>query len=198
MGDGKGQPLIPRNNRRKLIYNFGINDYFDSTCINGKHIRSYELWRGMIKRVYSDNKNCYSDCIIDLEWKYFSNFKNDVEKFIGYEKKGWQLDKDILSTDIKIYSRKTCVFIPQELNKLLTHKKSNNTSTIGVRFINGKYMARCSFNSKEIFIGYYDNLEDAQKAYKITKENIIKETVEKYKYQIDERVYNKLINYEIL
>lgn len=193
---GKGLPLEPRYNRRTLIYGFGVNDYIGSTCVNGKHIKSYSLWRGMIKRIYSDSKNAYRNCTISEEWKYFSNFKKDVESLVGYNN-DWHFDKDILSNGNKSYSKEHCVFVPQEVNKLFTGNVSNIFTGVS-KMKNGRYRVRCSYNSKSIFIGYFDDVYDARIAYIVNKEKIIKDTIERYKNLVDERVYNKLTTINLL
>lgn len=193
----KGLPLEPRFNRRSLICGFGVNDYDDTTCVNGKHIRSYSLWRGMIKRVYVDNKEAYKNCVIDKRWKYFSTFKRDIESFIGFDNVDWHFDKDILSNGGKTYSVDNCVFIPQELNKLFTGQTKNIFTGVSTTK-NNRYRVRCSYNSKSIFIGYFDDIYEARYAYILVKENIIKQTVEKYKDCIDARVYDKLSNINLL
>ena len=51
--------------------------------------------------------------------------------------------------------------------------------------------------SKLKYLGRYNTPEQAFLAYKIAKESYIKEVAEKWRDQIDPRVYNTLMNYEV-
>ena len=50
---------------------------------------------------------------------------------------------------------------------------------------------------KKKTLGYYSNAEDAFLAYKEAKEAYIKEVANKWKDQIDVRVYEALMKYEV-
>ncbi len=53
-------------------------------------------------------------------------------------------------------------------------------------------------NGGERILSYHDNEWSAFIAYKQAKENRAKELAEKWRGQIDDRVYEKLINYKVL
>ena len=114
--------------------------------------------------------------------------------------KDWQLDKDILVKGNKVYSAKNCCFVPKEINKLITKANAiRGKLPIGVRLnkrINN-YEAYISKNNRFISLGCFKNYIDAFNAYKIEKENYIKEKANKYKGIIDDIVYNVLINNEV-
>lgn len=64
-------------------------------------------------------------------------------------------------------------------------------------FEKGKICARLRKHNYSEFLGYFTNKEEAFQAYKQAKEEYIKTEAENYKSQIDPRVYEALMNYEI-
>ena len=171
--------------------------------------KTYQTWIKMIQRCYSDIKNIrnrtYEDCHISKNFLNFSEFKGWCNSQIGFysfdEKgKGFQLDKDILFKGNKIYSEDTCCFIPQEINTLLlTSKRIRGDNPIGVFYHNRdkKYVAKCKVNNKTVHLGYHLTATEAFFAYKEFKESYIKEVANKWKDQIDPRVYEALTSWEV-
>lgn len=105
------------------------------------------------------------------------------------------LDKDILSGDEKIYSKDTCCFVPSDINVALTRSDASRGSfTIGVDFHKKTKKFRARHRGH---IGLFDTETEAFYAYKEAKEKYLKHLAEKYHEQIDFRVYNALMNYEV-
>lgn len=195
---------------RSNIYGVGINDWFESVheVVNGKKvpIKEYRLWRSMLSRCYSDYTEKVRPTYISVscvdEWLSMTKFIEDVSGMIGYEKSfsdGWVLDKDILNKGNKIYSPEKCAFVPQEVNGTLTlRSKHRGDLPLGVRFSADftKYVARCGFNGSRLNLGRFDTIEEAFDAYVTCKKMELKRLANKYKDELDARVYNALINYE--
>ena len=122
-------------------------------------------------------------------------------KQIGFGNEGWQLDKDLLVKGNKVYSESTCVFIPAEVNTLLTKRTaSRGEHLIGVYWhkTNKAFKAQVSKNKgTQEYLGSFKTEIEAFNAYKQAKESFVKEQAEKYKSQIDPRAYNALMNYEV-
>lgn len=167
-------------------------------------IPEYKLWCGMLSRCYNPKAQAklptYKFCQVSENFKTFSKFKAWCEQQTGYGKKGWHLDKDILVKGNKVYSEDTCCFLPKEINCLMTNNKSvrgdlpqgviwNCTKT--------RYRARIQKTTGWESLGTYDTPEQAFQAYKVAKEAYIKEVAEKWKDQIDPRVYQALLNWKI-
>lgn len=55
---------------------------------------------------------------VSNRWKCFKNFYNDVQHIPNYD-----LDKDLLSKDVKIYSKETCCWLDKDLNSYLGYVK---------------------------------------------------------------------------
>lgn len=162
------------------------------------------MWRKMLQRCYDiathERQPTYVNCTVSDSFKYYPYFKEWCEKQIGFGNKGWQLDKDILSKGNKIYSEDTCVFVPKEINTLLikcNSRRGDNPIGVSYHARDLVYNAYVNDGGKGRFLGYYKDAESAFQAYKQAKEAYIKEVANKWRGQIDERVYEALMNYEV-
>lgn len=148
----------------------------------------YARWRAMLGRCYSkqflEKHPTYRDCLVCEEWLTFSNFKAWME---DQEWENMDLDKDFKMGGNKIYSADTCIFLPQEINKLITRNKEPNAKyPLGVKFNpNSKinpYSARCSDGgSKAIHLGCFPTVQEAHRAYLQKKFEICEDYILKYK-----------------
>ena len=168
--------------------------------LEGTDFFAYRAWVGMIERCYSDSNPChrktYAGCTVTDNFRYFPYFKDWCNNQIGFGNKGWQLDKDILVKGNKVYGEDTCCFVPPAINGLLI--KSNKTRgnfALGVDYEKSvkKFRARCGNKH----LGLFNTELEAFYAYKQAKETYIKEVANKWKDQIDPRVYNALMKYEV-
>ena len=182
---------------------FGYID-IEGVSIGRKATKEYQLWNNMINRCYNENlrhKNpTYKDCSVAEGWRYLSKFKEWCNHQIGFGNEGWELDKDLLSKECKIYSEHTCVFVPPEINCALPISASVRGSLpVGVIHSSNKtrYRARIQRGYKWESLGTYDTPEEAFYAYKPVKEAHIKSLANKWKDQIDARVYEALMNWTI-
>ena len=105
---------------KEKVLGVGVND------LTGKPYNKevYSLWKSMLDRVYSPNKECYEDVNICKDWLLFSNFNSWVETHDRDEK---VLDKDLKSRGVKIYSPETCTFIPEKINSVITTFRAGKT-----------------------------------------------------------------------
>ena len=138
----------------------------------------------------------YKGCTVE---DYLLNFQN-MGKWINenyYEVPGETmcLDKDILCKGNKLYSRKTCIFVPERINNLFTKSdKSRGKDPIGMYELpSGNYGVQCwDVNDKQIYLGTYSTKEEAFYAYKGYKERVIKEVIDSYEGIIPEPFYSRL------
>ena len=182
------------------VYGVGITGE-KIPVVDGKRCKQRELWVRMLDRCYSKGKNkpTYEGCSVSENFKYYPFFKEWCEKQIGFDVKGFALDKDILVKGNKVYSEDACVFVPQEINNILTYKKSTNkglSASVALQK-SGRYSV--SFRKDRITqnLGRFDTPEEAFQAYKQAKESYIKEVAEKWKGDIDPRVYEALMNWTV-
>jgi len=190
--------------KRSLVHGVGINDWAGDVTLNGKNIREYELWIAMLKRCFSKNykeqRPTYNGVTCCQEWLSMRSFIKDVSQMKGYGVEGWQLDKDILVKGNKIYSKETCCFVPLEINSLLVNgRKLRGEWPIGVSFHkrDHRFRAQVATGKERKHLGYFNTAEEAFQAYKTAKEAHIKAVATKWKDQLDERVYQALINYTV-
>lgn len=192
-----------KNPNYPSVFGVGINDSVDITCYNDKR---YILWNSIIRRSYSDvyhkDKPTYKDVEVCDRWKRFSNFAEDIVRIPFYEKcitDEYELDKDIIGGDLRIYSPETVCFIPRSVNIFFSRntKKQSDLPT-GITFNKrlNKYVASCNIGGKNTqHLGVFGSIEEALVVYKKTKQELLKTLANSLKGEIDDKVYNKLLNY---
>jgi hypothetical protein len=191
-----------------MVYGVGLTD-IESTR-NGKLTKEYKLWINMLGRCYSEKellkRPSYRDCKVSENFLILSNFKDWCSKQVGFTSKdakgkSFQLDKDLLLKGSKIYSEYTCCFVPNEINGFLTKANTiRGKYLIGVSWCKkrSRFVSMIKIDGKNVNLGGFDSEWEAFLAYKKTKEFRAKELAERWKGQIDDRVYGKLINYKVL
>jgi len=154
----------------------------------------YTHWCNLLSRIFSDNYSkgvvCYKDVSICDEWLTFSNFYKWAKdkNYIGRD-----LDKDLKVTGNKVYSPSTCLFVPPNINKLIQEKRRpKHDLPTGVTIkSDGKFISRCTDNGKRVYLGVYFDKNDASKAYRNYKRNLIIEKAQDFIGEPD--LYNALI-----
>ena len=187
------------------VYGVGILGTKYPSTINGIHTKEYKLWQNMLVRCYSDSSKkrrpTYEGCEVSDNFKNYEYFYEWCHKQIGFSNQDWHLDKDLLVKGNKVYSENTCVFLPKEINSLLTKREaSRGEHLIGVSWDKRDmaFISRVNKNTgKSEYLGYFNTELEAYNAYKTAKESFIKEQAEKWKSQIDERAYEALMNYTV-
>lgn len=127
----------------------------------------YYAWKAMHERStekYWEKYPTYAGTTVSDEWKYLSNFVNDIINLEGYdkwivaEKNEMMLDKDTIVNGNKHYSKETCRFISHaESNRDVFNRHPDNlkkaketfvdNSSMPVRFINVKTNETLDFKS---------------------------------------------------
>ena len=170
---------------------------------------SYNCWQRMVCRCYSEefknNNTTYKDCKVCDEWLCYANFKEWYDiNYYEIDSENIHLDKDILIKGNKIYSPNTCIFAPENINKIV-ELRGNDRGELLI----GVY--KCKKNTKhpyQSFIKYKDNkthtflrsfktVEEAFLVYKEAKEKEIKRIADEYKDKIPQKLYKALYNWEI-
>ena len=165
--------------------------------------KKYLTWFAMMQRCYSENslkrKPTYENCSVDERWWNFQVFCDWYdENFYQIDDCVMCLDKDILVKNNKVYSPETCIFVPQQINKLLTLRQLHRGELpLGVHKNRNSYSAFCNKNGKSVYIGNFDTAEKALHAYIKEKEVTLKESAEKYIKCIPYILYKALYNYKI-
>jgi hypothetical protein len=180
----------------------GVYSFYLDYPTNKKHSREYSVWRSILQRSYclhSLNRHpTYLGCEVSENFKNFQYFAEWCNNQIGWSEVGWQIDKDILSTGLKIYSEDNCVFVPREINMLMINTDSgSSTLPCGVTIEKGcnknPYIAQVCNYGKNKIVGYFSTIEEAHIAYLSAKSKYAKELAEKFKGRVDDRVINFLM-----
>ena len=174
------------------------------TRVCGVETKDHQLWNSMLRRCYDEKYSnkypTYKDCEVSDNFKYFPYFKDWCSKQTGFGKEGWQLDKDILVKGNKVYSEDVCAFVPSEVNSLFIKRDSlRGDCPVGVRYRKrfDKFESQVTLYGKMVYLGTFNTPEEAFCAYKEAKEAYIKEVANKWKDQINPRVYEALMKYRV-
>lgn len=196
-------------NSNKLVHGIGIKgDKYPSR--NGvEMLKEYSLWTDMLLRCTKKvllKRPTYEGTACSESFKsytFFYEWCNQQKGFNEKDKNGrkWNLDKDLLVKGNKLYSEDTCVFVPHRINSLLIKRDAcRGEWPVGVYWSKKpcKFVARCNISKGvQKHLGNFDTPEQAFLAYKIYKEALIKQVANEYKEQLDYRVYEALMNYEV-
>ena len=194
-GDVK-DPYVPS------VFGVGITGTKYLITISGVKTREYALWKNMLQRCYSDayrNKRpTYEGCKVSDNFKSYEYFYEWCHSQIGFGNQGWHLDKDLLTKGNKVYSEDCCVFIPKDVNLVLTKRVAlRGKHLIGVYWSNTNkaFVAQVAKNKgKQEWLGSFNTELEAFNAYKTAKESFVKEQAEKWKDEIDDRAYKALMS----
>ena len=173
--------------KNKEIYN---NDMFFMN-----KTEAYNKWQQMIKRCGNPKYPTYLDCTICDEWHTFSNYEKwHNEHYI----EGFALDKDILVKGNREYAPDKCSFVPQEINSLFVKcEKTRGKYPIGVNKNKRGGFSSQIYMGRKKYLGYFKTQEEAFQAYKKAKEDWIKEVANKWKDQLEPKMYDALMKYEV-
>lgn len=194
-----------------------VRDYMKPTVLNKgvtgarltpedrKH-KAYKNWIRILIRCYNENQRhkhqSYSGCTMSEFFLTYTNFRDWYVKQKNWDNPNFVLDKDLLSPkDSKVYSEETCVFLPKEVNILLTTTKaSRGDLPLGVcKTQKGRtgFRACICKNGKDYEIGTFSTELEAFNAYKASREDYLKEKADKWKDFLDVKAYNALMNYQV-
>lgn len=189
----------------RLIFGVGTNSGGKyKTVIDGKVTKSYGTWYNMLRRAYCPKGHArwptYIGCSVAEEWLEYQNFAQWFSNH-EYSDRGYHLDKDLLIPGNKIYAPDRCVFVPQQLNKLLTdHGNARGQYRQGVIFYkrrNSKFVARIVISGKQKRLGSFDTEQEAYHAYKEAKEANVKRMANHWKNDIADEVYHALMRWQL-
>lgn len=192
------------------VYDVGIIGNKYPISIDGIRIKEYKAWKNILTRCFDTRvkevRPTYQDVACCEEWLLYENFyewihsQSNFDKWLNGNK--WAIDKDILIKGNKVYSSEACCLVPNNVNILFTKRNSNRgLLPIGVTKSGNKYRAACNnpLTKKREHIGNYSSIEAAFVAYKIYKENIIKQVaeIEYCNDDITTECYCAMLNYQV-
>lgn len=186
----------------KLILGVGTNSKGKHKT-TGKMVKAYEAWCNMLQRAYCPKLHAvmptYIGCSVADDWLEYQTFAEwfDAHEYSDY---GYQLDKDLLIPNNKVYTPDRCVFVPQQLNKLLTdHGNARGQCRQGVSFYKArnKFMASIAINGKRKNLGRFDTEIEAYLAYKKAKEANVKDMANHWQDRIASDVFDALMRWSL-
>lgn len=163
---------------------------------NGKKTQTYNTWKSMLNRCYSKNKGrkFYEDVVVCDEWHNFQNFAEWYEhNWKPFMDNTWHLDKDLWREDIKVYSPKTCCFLPREINTIITKRisKKSNLKT-GVKKSGRKFSISFSKGQEIFYKDGYDTEEKAYEEYSRLKKEYLLYLLDNYRNYLNSKDIIKL------
>ena len=193
----------------KLVYGVGFNDKTRPAKVDGKIVKEYDLWQSMLSRCFSEKYQTryptYKGCNVSdnfLNYTFFYDWCQEQTGFGKVDEKGryWELEKDLLFTGNKTYSETNCVFVPHEINLFFNnHGNARGEYPVGVYFhkASGKFKAQCKVNGKRQHLGLFNTPQEAFAVYKHFKEDLCKQLALKWQSEIDERLFNAMMTWEV-
>ena len=192
---------------QSTVFGVGVNDsdYITQKFSGGRKNLKLEWtcpiftkWKSMLCRCkykpYKDNFKTYEDASVADEWLTFSNFKQWIDSFEIEDIQNYELDKDILVSGNKLYSKDTCCLVDKVTNRFIlkkTVRKLDLPTGVSPVRKSSKFQARVSnpFTGKDEYLGCFSLAMDAHKAWKNRKHQLACQLAD---LQKDVRVANAL------
>lgn len=188
--------------KRKPLHGVGVNDaeYMTNPMANDVKLRdpAYYTWADMLERAYSERFHkkypTYVGVTVCKEWHSFSVFR---AWWLDNHQDGLNLDKDLLVVGNREYSHRSCLYIPQWLNKFtIDSGAARGELPIGVSFCKqtGLYQSHCcnQITGKRHKLGLFNTPEAAHEAwrrYKLSLADQLKPEMD----AIDQRIYPNVV-----
>ena len=188
-----------KNPYDKSVFGIGcVGDGKYLTRENGINTIHYNTWHDMLKRCYNEASKdkfpaYFGICKVCNHWLNMQNSSEwfDEKKYECGER--LHIDKDILYVGNKIYSKDTCILVPQRINMLFMNKPNRFGLTSGISTMaNGRYSVK--YNGK--LIGNADSLEEAVIIHEVEKQKAVVRITKEYKEILPVEVYDALMSWK--
>lgn len=167
------------------------------------YTKSGRVWLNMIQRctlgsAAQNRQPSYIGCEASAMFKDFQSFVEWHCDQIGYDQDSYELDKDILVIDNKLYSEDTCVLVPSALNNFfVANNVRRGEYPIGVSYHKhtDKFQAQIRIECKKIYLGIYNSPQEAHAIYTLAKIAEIERWILRLtngEYKVDKRVVEAL------
>ena len=189
---------INKDEQDKKIHGVGYMDDSGRYEFNNK---AYLVWYHMLQLA----KDKPDENIICDEWKNYNNFYEwYIKNYYTVGKEKMDLKKNIFDKHNKVFSPQHCIFVPYRIAVLLRENKTNDREYpvgVGKRKGANTYYSSCSIvkNGKKTTKtrNGFATVEEAYNQYKNDRLEYIHNVAEAYMYDIPERLYEALMNWEI-
>lgn len=163
--------------------------------------RAYIKWANILSRCYIRRPITapWEDVEVCDEWLNYQNFARWYEGNFKYYMDGWEIDKDLIDKNSKIYSPDTCVFLPKEINGALISNVRGSTYT-GATFrpLTNNWVAAVwhedGFKTSNVF----NTEQEALDFQKSSKEFKVRKLADKWKDLLSDKAYQALQSWEYI
>jgi len=167
--------------------------------IGGKDAPIYRAWKDMLNRAYGEKykkkRPTYNDVTVCNEWHNFQNFAAWYKLQKNAGKTGYSLDKDLTTWGNRQYCPENCSYVPNAINTLVTGNKKRDLPP-GVHRKGNKYIALVCVDGNLKGLGSFNSPEEAAYAYNNAKKDYIIVVADKYREELDPKVYENLMKWE--
>lgn len=156
--------------------------------------QEYNIWNNMVyrcKKGYAILSDDFEDFWEWLEWA------KQQKGFMCKDMNGglYQMESDLFS-EIKTYSKETVVFVPNTINQMCKPTKKGDLPK-GVQYFpnkkNNKYRAYSTEFGKQIHLGYYSELKEAENVVKNSRISYINKLKTIYEGSVEDKVFDALL-----
>jgi hypothetical protein len=192
-----------RDKLSRSVYGVGIigaGEYAVSK--NGKQVRMYKVWKGMIERCYESKRQksspTYKGCSVFVGWHNYQNFAKWYCDNYPRDGAGYHIDKDLKVIGNKVYSPETCMFVSHKVNSfILCRDKLMGDFLVGVTVEkkSGRFVAKCNnpFTTTNEYLGCFIGEVEAHLAWRKRKSELAYELA---MIQDREEVKQALLNWK--
>lgn len=179
---------------------FGVGPFTAYVKETRTPTKVYQMWSNILRRIYSIRPNpAYVDCAVEERWLNFQNFAADITAMPNWDTPGFELDKDLKIPGNRIYSRKACSFVPQEVNLFVRPSVKGVKQVGSITIPTGITANKCGtftvrFNSE----GIHETFTTLPEAVAYRREHLRKagrKLARTYKAALDSQVYANLMAY---
>lgn len=165
--------------KKKLVHGVGMLGSSPSR-VNGKLVKSYSAWSNMLSRCYSNSKNRNNSyksvgrATVCDSWLTYDTFK---EWYDNNYREGFELDKDLLGSELKEYGPTTCVFLPRRLNAAIATplRETKKCALPPGVFLNNHGSGGHPYYSKVtgVWLGCFATPEEANRAWRVYRHDCL-------------------------
>lgn len=181
-------------------------DHSQNKCVSGVNktakalasekglLKEYTIWSNIVGRCNRGYAKLHEDFYTFDSWL---GWAKEQKGFMDKDGNGnlFQLDSDLFSTDEKMYSPDTCVFIPKEINSICKPNMLRDDLPRGVSPFGSKdkpYKVSISVDGVTKHIGNYKTIEEASAVSKQARLGRVRLLEIKYDGVVDSKVFEEL------
>lgn len=175
-------------------YVSGVNKTAKALAAENGLLKEYNIWSNIVSRCNRGYAKLHEDFYTFDSWLGWAKEQKGFMEKDGNDNI-FQLDSDLFSTDEKMYSPNTCVFIPREINGICKPNMIRSGLPRGVFPLGGKvksYKVSIRIDGITKHIGNYKTIEEASAVSKQARLDRVVHLEIKYNGVVDSKVFEEL------